>query len=205
MGRVVAVFDFDGTLIKGDSFIMFARFAVGWRHFVKALIKSAPWLVLWKAGLLSNAKAKQRLFSALYKGMTRPAFERLGESFSAQLESVEIGSTVKALGEHISNGDTVYIVTASPAEWVRPWAVHHGVSAGNILATPVGFSAEKGSITGRFAGNNCYGPEKVRRLLAKEPDRRNYTLIAYGDSRGDREMAQFADKFIKVDSDSEEL
>jgi phosphoserine phosphatase len=44
-----------------------------------------------------------------------------------------------------------------------------------------------------FISKNCYGQEKVNRLLEVEPDRKNYYLYAYGDSRGDREMLAFAD------------
>jgi phosphoserine phosphatase len=34
----------------------------------------------------------------------------------------------------------------------------------------------------------------VNRLLQVEPDRDDYFLYAYGDSRGDREMIAFADR-----------
>ena len=49
-------------------------------------------------------------------------------------------------------------------------------------------------MTGNFIGNNCYGQEKVNRLLTSQPDRDEYTLIAFGDSRGDRELLAIADE-----------
>ena len=48
-------------------------------------------------------------------------------------------------------------------------------------------------LTGNFSSKNCYGQEKVNRLLEKEPDRTNYILYAYGDSAGDKEIIEFAD------------
>ena len=51
-----------------------------------------------------------------------------------------------------------------------------------------------GNLTGRFLSKNCYGPEKVNRLLRVKPERDAYVLYAYGDSRGDKEMIEFADK-----------
>ena len=51
-----------------------------------------------------------------------------------------------------------------------------------------------GKLTGRFLTRNCYGKEKVGRLLQLYPDRKSYRLIAYGDSRGDRELLAFADE-----------
>lgn len=55
-----------------------------------------------------------------------------------------------------------------------------------------------GRLTGRFLTPNCYGAEKVRRLQEACPrlatERGNYNVVAYGDSRGDREMLEFADE-----------
>ena len=49
-------------------------------------------------------------------------------------------------------------------------------------------------MTGNFLSRNCYGEEKVRRLLELEPNRNSYILYAYGDSKGDKELIEFADK-----------
>ncbi len=59
-----------------------------------------------------------------------------------------------------------------------------------------------GRLTGRFSSRNCYGQEKVNRLLRVEPHRETYRLIAYGDSRGDREMLAFADEGIRINGNS---
>ena len=56
---------------------------------------------------------------------------------------------------------------------------------------------EAGLLTGRLAGANCRGPEKVARLRAWRGD----TLVvayAYGDSAGDREMLAVAGEAINV-------
>ncbi|MST85139.1 hypothetical protein FYJ73_10775 [Prevotellaceae bacterium LKV-178-WT-2A] len=52
-----------------------------------------------------------------------------------------------------------------------------------------------GKVTGRFLTPNCYGPEKVRRVqeMLSEP-RDHYRITAYGDSRGDKEMLQYANE-----------
>ena len=52
-----------------------------------------------------------------------------------------------------------------------------------------------GILTGRFISPNCYGIEKVRRIkqVLVEP-RSHYYIIAYGDSRGDKEMLDYADE-----------
>ena len=61
-----------------------------------------------------------------------------------------------------------------------------------MLGTKV--ETRDGRLTGRFATPNCYGPEKVRRIREVFPDRDNYHLTAFGDSRGDKEMLDYADQ-----------
>jgi phosphatidylglycerophosphatase C len=69
-----------------------------------------------------------------------------------------------------------------------PWAARQGLP---LLATPTGWDA------GRFAGlggENCNGPEKVRRIDGAL-DRAGFARVwAYGDSSGDREMLALADE-----------
>lgn len=62
----------------------------------------------------------------------------------------------------------------------------------NVLGTKIEIDLS-GKLTGNFSSKNCYGQEKVNRLLEKEPDRTNYILYAYGDSAGDKEIIEFAD------------
>ena len=83
------------------------------------------------------------------------------------------------------------MVSASIDEWVRPFCKTLGVK--DVLCTEIEVN-KNGIITGRFLNNNCYGQEKVNRLLQVEPEREAYFLYAYGDSRGDKEMLGFADK-----------
>ena len=52
----------------------------------------------------------------------------------------------------------------------------------------------EGVLTGRFLTKNCYGEEKVTRLLQLFPERTQYWLTAYGDSRGDFELLDFANE-----------
>ena len=97
---------------------------------------------------------------------------------------------LEKLNDHLNHSDVVYVISASIFEWVQPWCEKIGVS--RVLATQIEVDAN-GIISGRFATKNCYGKEKVRRLLEVEPARRSYILYAYGDSCGDKEMIAFSD------------
>ena len=51
----ISVFDFDGTLIAGDSLRMFIKHSCGALRFYVGLVVLSPILVLFKFGLLNNS------------------------------------------------------------------------------------------------------------------------------------------------------
>ena len=87
--------------------------------------------------------------------------------------------------------DRVVILSASIENWIRYWAEE--VGADMVLATKIETN-KNGLLTGKFLSKNCYGQEKVNRLLEMFPNRNDYKIIAYGDSRGDKELIEISDK-----------
>jgi len=188
--RRVVVFDFDGTLTRKDTFLEFIRFTHGAWSLYAGLLLYAPLLILMKLHLYDNGKAKERLFSHFFKGWRYEAFKRKGEEFAGCIERFKRDDILTILKSHVEAGNDVYVVSASMPEWVAPWCYRQGVC--QVLGTLVEAGSD-GLLTGRFASPNCYGQEKVNRLLGVEPHRSQYHLSAYGDSRGDKEMMEFAD------------
>lgn len=122
-------------------------------------------------------------------------FVQAGRRFRKEIDHFVRPDMQQMLQQHLSQGHEVYIVSASMAEWIRPWASENGVN--RVIGTKPEVDAD-GRLTGRFASTNCHGREKVRRLLEREPCRESYDLYAYGDSRGDKEMLEFADHGMKL-------
>ena len=180
-------FDFDGTLTTRDTLIAFIRYACGTPRFLLGFLLHAPLLVLMKLRLYSNGKAKQRLFSWFFRGMPLEAFDALCQSFASTHRHLLRPETVRLLQQALSEGSEVLIVSASIDNWVQPF-----FPAVTVLGTQI--EVIDGRLSGRFLTPNCYGQEKVRRILALHPDRSAYRLTAYGDSRGDRELLAFADE-----------
>ena len=190
--RIVA-FDFDGTLTIRDTLIAFIRYACGTPRFLLGFLLHAPLLVLMKLRLYSNGKAKQRLFSWFFRGMPIETFDALCQSFALSHRHLLRPETVRLLQQALSEGSEVLIVSASIDNWVQPF-----FPTVTVLGTQI--EVIDGRLTGRFLTPNCYGQEKVRRILALHPDRSAYRLTAYGDSRGDRELLAFADEAHLVSS-----
>ena len=185
--KQVFVFDFDGTLTTRDTLIAFIRYACGTPRFLFGFLLHAPLLVLMKLRLYSNGKAKQRVFSWFFKGMTIETFDALCQDFARTHRHLLRPDTVRILEQALTERAEVLIVSASIDNWVQPF-----FPSVTVLGTQV--EVIDGCLTGRFLTPNCYGQEKVRRILALYPDRSAYHLTAFGDSRGDRELLTFADE-----------
>ena len=185
--RKVYAFDFDGTLTTCDTLLVFIRYAKGTPAFVWGFLCHAHLLVLMKLRLYLNWKAKQKVFSYFFKGMNLEAFDSLCQRFAADNRSLLRPKGLQLIAQAQEEGADVLIVSASIDNWVQPFFPHV-----KVLGTQI--EVKDGCLTGRFLTKNCYGQEKVNRILALYPDRNTYHLTAYGDSRGDKELLAFADE-----------
>ena len=186
MKRIYA-FDFDGTLTTRDTLLEFIRYACGTKAFLQGFLCHAHLLVLMKLGLYPNWKAKQRIFSYFFKGLDLRAFNSLCQQFAADNRQLLRPKGLQKLRQAQDEGAEVLIVSASIDNWVQPFFPQV-----KVLGTQV--EVQNGHLTGRFLTSNCYGQEKVNRILALYPHRQEYELIAFGDSRGDKELLAFADE-----------
>ncbi len=187
----IAAFDFDGTITRKDTLIEFLRFAGGNARLYAVFTLYSPLLVLMKLRLYDNQKAKEKIFAHYFKDIPLEQFNDLCRRFSEQKgQSLVYADAKTQIAKHKAQGDEVIIISASIENWVCHFA--EALKADKLLATKV--EVQEGMLTGRFLTANCYGKEKVNRLLSAYPERDKYNLIAYGDSRGDKELLQFADE-----------
>ena len=193
-------FDFDGTLTSADTLICFIRYACGTWRLLLGFALFSPLIVLMKLGLYPNYRAKQRIFAWYFRGMTAHDFDDVCRRFAADNSRLMRLKGLDKLRQVFADGETVAIVSASIDNWVAPFfdiLKRESVSDFHVLGTKVEIDSN-GRLTGRFLTKNCYGPEKVNRILKLYPDlahhRANYDIVAFGDSRGDREMLNFADE-----------
>ena len=187
----IFAFDFDGTLTTRDTLLEFIRYACGTPRFLLGFLLHAPLLVLMKLRLYPNGRTKERIFSWFFRGMAIDEFNALCRRFAHTHRHLLRADIVRLLEQALAEGSEVLIVSASIENWVQPF-----FPSVTVLGTQI--EVVDGCLTGRFLTPNCYGQEKVRRILALHPDRSAYHLTAYGDSRGDRELLAFADEAIKV-------
>jgi HAD superfamily hydrolase (TIGR01490 family) len=90
---------------------------------------------------------------------------------------------------HQNRGDVTVIVSACPRPILEPWCRKHGI---DIIATELVIDSNS-MITGKISGKNCWGDEKVRRVLSRYDPSDFEEIYAYGDSKGDLAMLKMAD------------
>jgi len=190
----LALFDFDGTLTRKDSFIEFIKFSKGRGRFFFGFLFLSPVLILFKLGLIKNWKAKELVLTYFFKGLTYNLFEEQCRQFALErIIEIVIPEAVNRLMERKSDSFRTIIVSASAENWIRPWSDQLGVE---LIGTRL--EVLDGKLTGKISGRNCYGDEKVKRIKGVA-DLKIYDRIeAYGDSSGDHEMLNLAtEKYYK--------
>ena len=190
--RKIYAFDFDGTLTTKDTLLEFIHFAKGGGQMFRGFLLFSPLLILMKLHLFPNRKVKQKIFSYFFKGMKIDDFNALCTRFAEQNKHLLRPAGIEKVRQAIAEEHTtVLIISASIDNWVRPFfdEIEKKIQ---VLGTQI--ETKEDSLTGQFTTKNCYGQEKVNRLTALYPHREAYYLIAFGDSRGDKELLAFADK-----------
>jgi phosphatidylglycerophosphatase C len=187
-GKTLSLFDFDGTLTRRDSFKDFLIFAVGIRTFLTGVVPLSPWILLYLLRVISNEKAKQRVFAYFFKGWSRERFQDIGQQFARERLSHLLRPEAAArLKWHQRQNHTICVVSASFEDYLKDWCDEQGL---DLIGTKA--EVKNNVLTGQFATANCYGPEKLRRVKERYELGQFQTIYAYGDSRGDKELLSAA-------------
>lgn len=192
---VIAAFDVDGTLTRRDTLLPFLQRLCGTQRLARALARHGLALSAMVAGRVDRDAVKDALLVHLLAGWDAEEVRSAGVAYARFLMEADRlrPDTVARLRQHQDTGHRVVLVSASPEVYLGPLGRLLGVDA--VLCSALEEHPD-GRLSGRLAGRNCRGPEKVTRLEAwldgEAPADRPY-LYAYGDSAGDRELLARAD------------
>ena len=185
-----AFFDFDGTLIKGDSIIRFCFYAYKNRLCsLGQLVHAGMMGVLYHCRLTTAEKSKQAALSFL-AGRPRKEVEKIAKDFCThELIPNLYPEGVEAIRRHRLEGTEVWLVSASTAFYLEPLKKHLRLT--ELIGTRMHVD-EQGRYSGLIDGHNCRGVEKTLRIaevLAAKGDMVDYAAShAYGDTAGDIPM-----------------
>lgn len=188
MKSSIAFFDFDGTITYKDTLFEIIKYQKGKRALYVGLIKLSPWLIAMKLHIISNAATKEKVLTFFFKDTPLQNFQRKCDEFIAtKLPRLIRPDALKEINKHKQNNATVVIVTASAENWIAGWCRQNHIKC---IATKL--QIRDGKITGRIDGKNCNGIEKVNRIKALFQLDAYETILAYGDTKGDKPMLSLA-------------
>lgn len=198
--RVIAVFDLDGTLTRRDTLLPFLRAVAGTRRTARAIMAAAWPLTRSRIGPGAGREqachaAKEAVVRRLLAGAELASMATKARSFAGAVVAQDLRPDVVArVDHHRRSGHELVMITASPELYAGPIGEMLGFDV--VLGTRLEVDG-RGRLTGRLAGPNCRGAEKVERLRAWTTTA-DVVVHAYGDSAGDRELLESADSPVTV-------
>ena len=204
----IAIFDLDYTLTKKGTWGRFMRSTLAGRpHIWLPFLISAGWHQWrYKQGHLPRIAVKQAMMKWAIVGWPREKLERYAQKFAQnEVQSGLRSGGLKALERHRAAGDTIIMASAAVDMLVKPICKRLGIQ--HYVATDMDWQKDEQDgdrLASKFASDNCYGAEKLRRveaLLAQNPELKSKTatITMYSDSHSDLDILLWADVGIAVD------
>jgi HAD superfamily hydrolase (TIGR01490 family) len=186
----ISFFDFDGTITTKDSLADFVKFAVGKQNYYLGLLILSPVLIRYIFNFISNNVAKEKLIYHFFKGWNINRFQQISDKYGLErIDKIIRPKAIEKIKWHQQKGHEVVIVSASMENWLIAWCQKNNL---NLISTKL--EVKDNLLTGRFSTLNCNGIEKVNRIKEKYCLEDYEVIYAYGDSKGDKEMLNIADK-----------
>jgi len=188
VSQPIAFFDFDGTITTKDTLLEIIKYRHGKVKFYLGFLLHSPYLVAFKAGIISNQTAKEKVLKLFFGKMTTEQFKQCCDNFAAEMIPALLRKkALKEIEQLKKAGAEVVIVSASPENWLQTWCASLNLK---LLATQL--EVKNDTITGKIKGNNCHGEEKVRRIKETYNLSDYKEIYCYGDTSGDKPMLALA-------------
>lgn len=185
----LALFDFDGTVTFKDTFTPFIYFASSRSRIALGTSLLGPMILGYKLGLVPTPRMRAAVARFAFRGRREAEVNEIGGRYSATLAAVVRPEALERIRWHQSNGDVVVMVSASLGTYLRGWCEGIGVER---ICTEL--ESRNGVLSGKYAGGDCTGGEKARRVRERYDLTRYPVVYAYGDTKEDDELLSLATK-----------
>ena len=192
----LALFDFDGTLCKKDSFTGFIFYALSKRHIVKQGIKLLPWIQAYYLNAYPAHAMRSKLFRAMFSNADALELQQIAQDYAASLMAQLNLPLLKQLKQHQALGDEVVLVSASVDVYLQ-----HVCGLLNIDLICTQAEQINNTYTGQYTTPDCSSEQKKLRILEKYHLDNYVAVYAYGNSLEDKEMLELADHAYMVGVD----
>jgi phosphatidylglycerophosphatase C len=189
MNISVAAFDVDNTLTVRDCVVPFMRSVAGAGRLMKVIVSNAG-QTFQNVRRRDRDALKAKFVSGVFAGRDAREVEALGVQFASKVADRWLRSDVATrMRWHQEQGHVVILVSASLGAYLHPLGDLLEVDA--VLCTEM--EEVDGVLTGKLAGKNCRGEEKVSRVQKWREEAGidvQDLVYAYGDSSGDKQLLE---------------
>jgi len=180
----LALFDFDGTITKGDTIFTFIQYYHGKKKYLFGCMVLFPVFFLYCLKILNHHKAKELTLSYFFRNKDRDEFITKANDFTKEiLPKMILDSAMEKIKWHLERDHKVVIVTGSLNILVENWCREHGL---DLISSRLDMSSQR--LSGHLAGINCFSKEKVVKIREKYNLYDYSRIYAYGDSKDDKYM-----------------
>lgn len=190
--KVIAAFDFDGTLTTSTSSrILFLKYLVGLPKVVSSLLSSFVYSELGRFKL-DRLSWHDYLDNLILKDRDK---KELNEQAMQFLEQVLIKKlrkeALECLNFHQQQGHTCVLISGAWDIYLKPLARRYHFK--QLICTELEFDPVSHKSTGRMRNKYCLGQQKLEEFKKLYKHREDYELYAYGDSVNDIALLNYAD------------
>ncbi len=193
---VLAVFDLDGTLVRGDCFLPFVISYARSRGKYKTLLSFPIHAGMYAIRLTRDNVAKERILISLLKGERKSTVAEHAIRFCETWVKPRLKpNVIERLRIHQASNHRVILLSASPEIYVEQIAQFLGIP--EVICTRV--KSEGEFWNGQLHGKNCKGEEKLNAII-DYLGIKTWTgeSISYGDSKSDLPVLRWATKGFLV-------
>ncbi len=183
----LALFDFDGTLTTRETFPAFMRYAVVRPRLLAGGVLLAPVVFGYRRGWVAGNPTRASIVQMGLRGVDAERLRAQGAAFARDvLPGVLRPEAMARLAWHRPRGDRVVVAPGGLDVYLAPWCAGQGIE---LLCSVL---AERGGRITGYAGPQCVGEEKVRRVHALCDPQAYAAIHAYGDTHEDLAMLAMA-------------
>ncbi|MCC6185427.1 MAG: HAD-IB family hydrolase [Microthrixaceae bacterium] len=193
----LAAFDFDGTITRRDTLVPFLARVAGPTRFGRACARLGLLGARGRISARDRDLAKEHLIELLLGGMAEHDLRTQGERYARDLLTGDRlrPEVVARVHEHHRAGHRSVLVSASLVYYLEPIA--RELSIDDVIGVEP--EVASGVLTGRLARPNVRAEQKAVRLrewlgVAEGEHIEDVTVHAYGNSSGDHELLELADR-----------
>jgi len=183
--ELIAIFDFDGTLIKRDSMVLFflRYFNFSWKN-IPDLFRLNLETIKFFLKIYSQKQYKEKFLNLVINSSKIKDPEKIADGFSEYLLRLVFKDAKKEISKLKENGFELVLLSASPDFYLEK--IKDSLGFSKLICTKT--NMKNGKII--ICGEDCYGENKIKMLLDeyKKEDVNWEESYCFADNKSDRHL-----------------